>query len=505
MQRLLFLLLLLMMLPLLAFSQQNDNWVLFNSGITMRWTANGIQFDSVFPYWPFTESSTNAAISNSNGQLLFYAGANTLWNNNFELMNGAPDTTYQASAFFTRINEPYILPQGNDTSIFYTYFSPIGFTSLLPSILLRYKVNPWYVNLWQANTGRVLSVDTLYNGPHLCADVINAVKHGNGRDYWIIFHPHDADTFITWLQNYDGTLSGPFFQKTGPIHSEYGWRFFKIIFNTQGTKMALINFFNVWVFDFDRCSGQLSNQTVIDTCATCFDDLHNGNYTGTVYLDACFSPEGNMLYVARYDSLIQFDLTNYPNSINRTVVWNNTSIPYPQSGFRTIGDLKLGKDNKIYVGTATYGIVGLDSGNTYLGVIKQPDLAGSSCDFDRYGIYCNGFKSAWLLPNYVNYDLGPWVGSPCDTLTTTSISEQSTKPKITLAPNPAQTQATLTWSGVREGTFVLRDMLGRAVLSEVLNAPGGTTRLDLSELPKGIYLWHVQSDGYTKNGKLVVE
>jgi hypothetical protein len=58
---------------------------------------------------------------------------------------------------------------------------------------------------------------------------------------------------------------------------------------------------------------------------------------------------------------------------------------------------------------------------------------------------------------------------------------------------------------MKEGTFVVRDMLGRAVLSEVLNAPNGTTRLDLSALPKGIYLWQVQSAAYSKNGKLVVE
>jgi hypothetical protein len=58
---------------------------------------------------------------------------------------------------------------------------------------------------------------------------------------------------------------------------------------------------------------------------------------------------------------------------------------------------------------------------------------------------------------------------------------------------------------MQEGTFVLRDMLGRAVLSEVLNRPSGTTQLDLAALPKGIYLWQVQSATFTKNGKLVVE
>jgi len=499
--------LLLMMTYIPSFGQQNDNWILFQSGVKMSWTANGIQFDSVFPISYIDNQTMTSSVSNTSGQLLFYASAGTIWNNNFELMNGAPDTTTYATTMFTRPNRPNILPVGNDTSIYYTYFAPSGEElPLFPAALIRYKVNPWYVNLWQTNDGKVLGTDTLYNGSHESTTTLNVTKHGNGQDYWIIFHPLDTDTFMTWIQNFDGSLSGPFYQKTGPYHTYDVPRAYMLAFNTQGTRMALITFFNAWIFDFDRCTGLLSNQTVIDSCTNCFDDYQNGNYFSSNFVSGCFSPEGNMFYINRVDSLIQFDLSNYPNSINRTVVWNNTSIPFPQNGFQAIGDLKLGRDNKIYVGSATSGSALPDSGNTYLGVINQPDMPGTACDFVRFGIYCNGYRSIFdLWSGSVNYELGPLVGSPCDTLITTSLSELNPTSQITLAPNPAQTQATLTWSGMQEGTFVLRDMLGRAVLSEQLNSPSGTTRLDLSALPKGIYLWQVQSTTFTKNGKLVVE
>jgi len=499
--------LLLMITYIPSFGQQNDNWILFLSGVKMSWTTSNIQIDSVFPTCPYANYGITSSVSNASGQLLFYTGANTIWNNNFELMNNAPDTSGSAPLMFSIPNQSFILPSASDTTIYYAYFAPHGGSTIGPDALVRYKVNPWYVNLWQPGTGKILAVDTLYYKPNTGTISMNVIKHGNGRDYWILFHPTDTDTFITWIQNYDGSISGPWYQKFGPIYdynvsSPANYRFF---FNSQGNRMALLCMFNAWIFDFDRCTGLLSNQIVIDSCTNCLDDYQNGNYPSTFYAFGCFSGEGNMFYITRDDSLIQFDLSNYPNLINRTVVWNNTSIPYPQNGFRAIADLKLGKDNKIYVGTVTYGVAGLDSGNTYLGVIRQPDLAGSSCDFERYGIYCNGYRSSAILPNYVNYDLGPLIGSPCDTLITTGLFELNPTPQITLAPNPAQTQATLTWASVKEGNFFLRDVLGRAVLSEQLNSPSGTTRLDLSTLPKGIYLWQVQSAGYSKNGKLVVE
>jgi hypothetical protein len=48
-------------------------------------------------------------------------------------------------------------------------------------------------------------------------------------------------------------------------------------------------------------------------------------------------------------------------------------------------------------------------------------------------------------------------------------------------------------------------MLGRAMMQQEITTSSGSIKLDLSTLPKGIYLWQVQSAEYSKNGKLVVE
>jgi hypothetical protein len=269
-------------------------------------------------------------------------------------------------------------------------------------------------------------------------------------------------------------------------------------FTESGDKLAIVSLVGpTYVYNYNRCNGQLSNKITLESCNLCSNT--------TSINDAHFSPDGTKLYVARSDSLIQYDLNNLPTSFDRHIVWHCED--YYGSFQDLIYNLQL-TPNEAGIVVGTYVLddtLPNDSGSHYLGIIRSPNSAGLACNFDRYGIYLNGYKSHKILPFIPNYDLGPWVGSPCDTLTTTSISEQSTKPKITLAPNPAQTEATLTWSGVAEGTFVLRDMLGRAVLREQLNTPNGTTRLDLSALPKGIYLWQVDSTTFTKNGKLVVE
>jgi len=260
---------------------------------------------------------------------------------------------------------------------------------------------------------------------------------------------------------------------------------------------------DVCVYNFDRCTGFISFDKRIF-----FSDA-NLNQLDLFWLirRTTFSNDGKFVYAMTWDTLYQLNSTLDWTQQTPLVIWYDTNhVDF--NDIVAMVDMERAPDGKIYVSrdrASNNSSTFPDSINRYLGVIDSIDNAYPSAHFIRKGFYLGGRQARGGLVQNVNYDLGPWVGSPCDTLTTTSLSEQSTKPKITLAPNPAQTEAALTWSGVAEGAFVLRDMLGRAVLSEVLNTPIGTTRLDLSALPKGIYLWQVQSAGYSKNGKLVVE
>jgi hypothetical protein len=517
MQRLLFLLLLISCFFSSASAQQNNNWILFPSGLKLSWHQNGVNIDSVFPRKLFSGSAFEgySAISNNTDNLLFYSGAHTLWSNKFNIMRNAPDTTPFPMFHYNGAQNHLILPVLSDTGLFKCYIAQEASNSIfLPVYLKAFWVSPWHINLWQPDTGKVLSVDTLFyagtNGDSTSTS-ISAVKHGNGRDYWLVYHPTLTDTFMTWLQDANGDLTGPFYQKIGPIHPFHALDFMRLTFNNDGTKMALLMWFNIWIYDFDRCTGLLSNPVVIDTCTNCWTEFAiDFTYASTQYLHGCFSPNGKMYYVSRADSLIQFDLTDFPNSINRTVIWYS-QLNYEDPNFWGICDIELGPDRKIYVGTSSHAQDytsqwgPIDSGCSYLGVIEYPNVAGMGCSFNRLGLFLNGYLSSQTLPTIVDYDMGPLIGSPCDTLITTGLFELNPTPQITLAPNPAQTEATLTWSGVREGAFVLRDMLGRTLLQQELNASSGSINLNLAEYPKGIYLWQVQSNVHAQNGKLVVE
>ncbi|MBK7886174.1 MAG: T9SS type A sorting domain-containing protein [Bacteroidetes bacterium] len=54
--------------------------------------------------------------------------------------------------------------------------------------------------------------------------------------------------------------------------------------------------------------------------------------------------------------------------------------------------------------------------NSNLSVINSPDSVFPACDFTLFSFYLGGHKAYVGLPNNHNYELGAWVGSPCDTL-----------------------------------------------------------------------------------------
>ncbi|MBK7888294.1 MAG: hypothetical protein IPJ86_13715 [Bacteroidetes bacterium] len=86
--------------------------------------------------------------------------------------------------------------------------------------------------------------------------------------------------------------------------------------------------------------------------------------------------------------------------------------------------MELAPDGKIYISSSYFG---LGSGwpypptcwnfiNENLSVINQPDSLGLACDFQPFGFYLGGARTYYGLPNNPDYELGAWVGSPCDTL-----------------------------------------------------------------------------------------
>jgi hypothetical protein len=381
---------------------------------------------------------------------------------------------------------------------------------------------------------------TAYRTPPdgLCRDII-AIRKDLPEAFWVIARMHDGEHFLRL--SLDANSIGPIdtlfvpgalddslhYAQTytnywaGSLEQQYGQRQHMVACQAGNFFLSFTDLSGYTVYSFDRSTGsiaveasQIITYSIEDNFVYDMEISRNGKYLYITLKDS--------IHFISYDyklayHLLQIEWANPNGWQDRDTIWTDTagvdSLEWEYLVFNAdsaIVDICLGPDNRLYLRPYIsyldfnefehYG--SLDSGGTHYGrywIIPDPDLPWPASGLDTSSIFI-GYNAPFYLPRSIY--LG-WI--PPVITSDESGAESSNSFKITLVPNPAQTQATLTWSSVREGTFVLRDMLGRAVLSEQLNTPSGTIRLDLSALPKGIYLWQVQSTAYSKNGKLVVE
>jgi PKD repeat protein len=222
-----------------------------------------------------------------------------------------------------------------------------------------------------------------------------ANKHANGRDWWLIFKKRTGNRLYKFLLDPTG-ISNQGFQDIGtPVERI---RHNEMVFNHDGSLLAQANpAEDLRLWDFDRCSGELSNPrhySHIDTA-----DTGNSIVSGGMAI----SHDGRYLY--RGNSLInyQYDLqaTDIGGSLTVVAEYENSSPMYLG------GEMELGSDGRIYIKPA--------NGTAYrMHVITHPERPQAACGFERdYHYFPKGFAA---MPMFPNYRLGPIDGSPCDTL-----------------------------------------------------------------------------------------
>jgi hypothetical protein len=240
----------------------------------------------------------------------------------------------------------------------------------------------------------VLKDQKIRTGAMLPLDV---VRHGNGKDWWMIVPEWGSSLFSKYILSAEG-ISWHDDQYIGyPLSSHQEDAGGLNTFSKDGTKYAYHNnFIGNQVFDFDRCTGLFSNPIHIP-----LQENYNPGARNT------FSPNGRFLYVPTFSSIIQYDLQseNVVNSGDTVAVWDqHVCLPdWPfGNGFFSV---TLGLDDKIYISAW--------SSNNCLSVINRPNLRGIACDVRQHGIILPGTLNLGL-PGYIDYQLGPLQGSPCD-------------------------------------------------------------------------------------------
>lgn len=225
--------------------------------------------------------------------------------------------------------------------------------------------------------------------------VVNAVKHANGRDWWVWVTYGRENKYKRFLLAAEG-LFGPDQIDPNPdfcCPESTG----SIIFSPDGTKAIRYDVgFKFYLYDYDRCTGELTNPR--------FVSLPNSNLGGGI----AFSQNSRYLYLA-YDAENIYQYDTWADDIEAS---QQTVAVY--DGFRGYYGLRssfymmqLGPDGRIYI-TAPNSI-------EVMSYIDQPDLPGAACRMMQHGLHLPTMNR-FTCPHYPYYRLGPLDGSPCDTL-----------------------------------------------------------------------------------------
>ena len=310
--------------------------------------------------------------------------------------------------------EMVILPKPDNLHQFYVFTA--GITNAGNNQGLYYNVVDMSLN---NGAGYVLQKNVQLLNFRI-SDALAAVKHGNGRDWWLLCKSWDPFTamndFYLYLISPAG-ISGPFHQNIGVLNVGSLQR---NEFTNDGQFLYSCTTDNlIERYSFDRCTGQLSNVYQLSPISTT---------VGKFYWSLALSPDGSKMYTTSIQQgpnhdisyLVQYNLdaSNFLSSADTIY----TSIDPAQ-----LGQLQIGPDGKIYLSSmffkadCAFDYLFCDTTwnyiNNNLSVINYPDSLGAACDFQPFSFNLGVHRTYWGLPNNPNYELGPWIGGGCDSLT----------------------------------------------------------------------------------------
>lgn len=492
-----------LLLPLFCTAQNRGNiWCFGDSA--------GIDFNNLNNPVPISTGlrtrGSCASISDTSGNLLFYTNDRTntagnyttlVYNNQHSIMPNGDSIVGEGW-----YNEIIILPMPENDSLYYLF---VISTALGPKGLYYSVIN------MNADSGRgdLISINNQLI-PLAMTDCLNAVKHGNGRDWWIIARRYDGSNATTNNQFFSYLISpaGITNYQVQSVGSMHNTGLGQISFNKEGNKICFNSYKGTLeLFDFDRCTGLIYNPQLLY--------LENISGPWPALRSSAFSSNSDYLYLSTSPDttyLIQFDLSASNITASADTLW---TLPYPHySG----GMLKRGPDDKIYLsscyqtGLLTYPYPDsiYNPINMNLGVIHSPDNLGSACDFQPFSFYLGGKRTYWGLPNNPDYDLGSILGSPCDTLVGIA------PPLINISDTELLVYYDIGWQaafinghhlkGTKQNLKVY-DICGKLIFEEngKLNPPYYTKNLNCIGWAKGMYVVIFETDKETLTKKFVIK
>ncbi len=371
--------------------------LLFGQGETANWyfgNEAGIQFNADGSVTPVNKSSLTtfegcASISDAAGDLLFYTDGITVYNRNHDLMENGSKLLGDSSSTQSAL----IVPHPDNSFLFYVFTVDTRPFTKDPDLGLNYSV----VDMRMDN-GYGSVIEKNINLLQDCSEKISAVvKDCFDRSIWVLTlasENGDANRFDTF-HAFEVNATGV--QTTAVKSPIAGLQFVDprgyLKFSPDGNFLASANASDgLYLYDFDATTGEVSNGR----------RLYLPTYSSSPY-GVEFSPNNRFLYVhssndvltpsGHLSSLLQFDLKE-PDPQDSMVELHRGA------NFR--GALQLAENGKIYRTIAeNYG-----QGTPYLGVIHDPNLKGTSANYEHEAIFLGAGNATQGLPPFIQSFFG---------------------------------------------------------------------------------------------------
>ena len=224
------------------------------------------------------------SIADKQGQLLFYAGGVELTLTAIRVFDKFGNVMANGDSLqgYPWVNQGcMIIPIPGDTNKYYLFS---GNRHSADGNNLYYNIIDMSFN---NQLGRVISKNNL-----LLTDFINekmnAVKHANGRDWWVVVQSNATDQLYYKFLITPDSILGPFEQFIGSGNNPEKF-FGQMIFSKDGSKLGVVSRnASIDIYDFDRCTGDLFNYRQAGELVFNYENLYHG---------CSFSPNANVFYV----------------------------------------------------------------------------------------------------------------------------------------------------------------------------------------------------------------
>ena len=463
-----------------AQNKRSNNWVTGYSGNRVHF-ENGITTSvGLSPFKYFTGG--NSSISDTNGNLVLASdGFNVYGSNGQWLEDGdtlVPSIYYiQYYGFSGTSQSSIFLPFSHNKYYHVTpTFSDSQFNACVTNNSCYYDLLLYNVIDMNANggAGKVVKrmVPAISNASFRKTQMM-ACRHGNGKDWWLLKNEGDNGNVHTFLFTQDSV-----YDKGVQVFAQPNWGPWDIqgqsTFNSDGSMFATTSHGSstgyVFLADFDRCHGLLSNPSVIQMPLGSQQNPNDTTLWDRLSVGLAFSPNNQFLYVISYTNVYQYDLQDN--------TWFHVAgldtLPNAAQGYKTA---YLGPDNKIYIGNS-HGL------SKQMSRIDNPDIKGAGCNFCPRCLRLDSLGANAYVgtpPCMPNYGLGAKTCWPLATNQLSNLNEA-----LEVYPNPSSS------------VFYFKNKHGKkkelfTMLGELLFT---TTKdeIDVSRYSKGVYYLRCEHD-----------